>query len=757
MNIFAISRVLLMLVFLLFPHQGKAAFFRSRARVCINEILVNNASANMDMYFNKFSCWIELYNGGSEEKDISGYYLTDNIRRPRKWEIPPCTVIPAKGFVLFWADGENAYDHTNFKLNSSGEMLCLTDPGGMVIDEIAYVSQIPDVSYGRYPDGGSRWFYFASPTPNGSNKRPYRSRKRAASPDFNAKGGFYQAPMEIEVSGNPSGVIRYTTDGSIPGENSPVYKAPLMIDSTTVVRARVFHESLLPSPVSTNTYFINEKFTLPAVSVSMAPEHLWNGKTGIYVMGEDAKLEFPYWGANFRAKWERPANIEFYGQGGERGFSVEAGVRTAGTTSLGNAMKSLSFRLRRKYGQEEFHYRIFENRPYTGFRSFVLRNSGDDWASGVFRDAMMKKICEGIMDLDSQASRPVIVFINGEYWGIHYLTEKIDEFFLASNHNLDPSAIDLLTYSPDLNDFLVRRAIAGSTEEYDMLTDFIEKNDLSAGKNYRRVKNLVDINSYLDYAAMQAYIGNKGWFSNLKFWRPRDKRGRWRWILYDTDLGFGLHAKYFSDTIRYATDIEGGGWQNPPHLTLMFRKLLANKEFRDDFIQRLAGYLNTAFQPERVMRIIESCREEIEPEMPGHIEKWKGQLSCHGFPDLTRFPSTMKKWESNVEVMRTFARERPGYLRRYIIKNFSLNGTITLSLQTVNPEGGRVSAAGVYVPGADFKGVYFKDIPLRLKAAANRGYNFKGWEGISAGTLPEVSIIPENDIEIRAVFEYAGS
>lgn len=725
----------------------------SRTGIWINEILVNNASNNIDPYFKKFSSWIELYNNSNRDVDISGYYLTDNLRNPRKWKIPPGSIIPARGFILFWADLENAYNHTNFKLNPSGEIICLTNPAGFIIDELAYISQIPDVSYGRYPDGNSRWFYFAEPTPNSANvTHHYASGRRAEPPSFSVKGGFYQTTLTLQINCSSSGVIRYTTDGSIPCKNSPVYEKPLTINKTTVIRGRTFLPDLLPSPVVTETYFVNDRFTLPVVSVTMNPAHLWDEEIGIYVMGKDVQPVFPYWGANFRAKWERPANIEFYEPDGKIGFNIEAGIRMAGRTSLANSMKSLAVLLRKKYGPEEFRYKIFDNRDFTEFRSFILRNSGDDWALSMLRDAMIKRICEGRMNLDWQASRPVIVFINGEYWGVHYIMEKIDEFFLASNHNLDPARIDLLTYSPDLKNFLVRRAIAGRTDEYDRFMDFIEKNDLSVPENYRNVKAMMDIDSYLDYVSIQIYIANKGWFSNLKFWKPADEKGKWRWILYDTDLGFGLHSNYSSDTIEYATSDNGGGWENPPHLTLIVRKLLANTEFRDAFIQRMASHLNTTFHPERILNLIETCRREIEPEMPRYIERWKGQLGCYGFPDLVRFPSTMDKWESNIETIRIFAKERPAYLRRHIINNFALKGMMTLSLRKINPEGGRVIVGGVEIRDANFKGLYFKDVPLKLEAIPVNGYRFAGWEGIPVGKSTSVSVILNEDTEVRAVF-----
>ncbi|MBN1445047.1 MAG: CotH kinase family protein [Candidatus Omnitrophica bacterium] len=740
-------------VCMIFPTAAGIASPRAGISVCINEILASNASVNIDPYFKEFSCWVELYNYGSREVNLSGYYLTDSMRKRQKWQIPPATVIPPKGFLLFWADRENVYDHTNFRLDPMGEALCLTDPKGMIIDELAYIRQISDVSFGRYPDGGPGWFYFAAPTPKESNiTERYSSQRRAASPEFSLKGGFYPSALTLKITGPKNGIIRYTTDGSIPDEKSGIYNSPLKINSTAVVRARTFYPGIIPSPVATKTYFINERFTLPVVSVAMNPSYLWDSKTGIYVMGENAKPEFPYWGANFREKWERPANIEFYEKNGKQGFNIEAGVRTAGATSLTNPVKSLAVRMRQKYGTEEINYRIFDNRPFTKFRSLLLTNSSDDWASTVFRDNMIKKLFEGRMNIDYQVNRPVVVFINGKYWAVQYISEKIDEYFLASNHDIDPAKIDLLAYYPDPEKLVFRRIIAGKADDYDRLMDFISDRDLSISENYRHIEAQIDIDEFLDYVCAEIYIANYDWpGGNMKFWKLREKKAKWRWILYDTGIAFGRYAPYSADAIKHATAVSGTLWANPPQSTLMFRKLFANPEFRNDFIQRMASHLNTTFKPERITGIIEICKDEIKPEMPRYIEKWQGHASDYIH---LHFPSTIEQWESNVDSLRVFARERPHYMRSHIMKNFSLNGgTAVLSMQIKNPEGGKIFIGGVHIPDAEFKGIYFKGVPMRMEAVPSKGYRFLGWAGMKEEGGLSVSIVMENNTAVRAVFE----
>ena len=728
--------------------------FKEAPPVVINEVLPANSNAGIDPYFSNYSEWIEIYNPGDKPVDLSGYYLSSSLKNPFQWKIPPDTIIQPKGFLIFWADKNDVYNHTNFKLKPS-DQICLVDPYGRTIDRLIYGIKQPDISVGRKPDGAQDWFYFETPTPGASNTTTaYRTQENAGEVKFSLPGGFYQGKQVLTLSTNSSSAeIHYTEDGSIPTMSSSIYTSPITISSTKVIRARAFANGLLPGPTTTHTYFIDEHFTLPVVSITTDPVNLWDNKTGVYVKGEHAEPRYPYWEANFLQKWERPGTVEFYQSDGKLGFQLDAGIGIAGTTSSANPVKSFYVRGRPEYGKEWINYRIFPDMPLERFKSFILRASGDDWASTVFRDAMIQGIIKGQMDIDMQNYRPVIVFLNGEYWGILYLEEKIDKFFLAAHHSgVDPKQIDLLVYLPDPEKRRPPyRAIDGDEKDYLEFLEFIKTHNLALPENYKYVRTKIDVDEYINYQIAELYIANADWpGGNVKLWKPKSKDGKWRWILYDTDLGFGLYFDYTSDMISFATATNSVEWANPPDATLLFRKLLENPDFRNDFIQRFASYLNTSFHPDRVIKIINQKQAEIEPEMPRYIEKWKNQPS--EFQNL-RFPSTIQEWKANVEKLRIFARERPAYIRQHIIEKFKLSGTAKLTIKILNPEMGKVFVNGVFVPEENFTGIYFKDVPIVLKAVPNPGYRFLSWQGAQQAKTNTIQIVLKEDATIQAKFD----
>ena len=243
----------------------------------INEFLSSNASINLDSDFYSFCDWIEIYNSEDTVVNISGYYITDDLSDPFKFQFPDSSIIQPNSFFIVWADGKDYHPgsyvldpeniditittcHSNFKLKKSGEEIGLFNSNGDVIDSILFDGQITDISYGRKPDGNSEWFYFSEPSPLDSNiSVGYGDTLRSLPPQFLPLGGFYNATQTLELtSENTSAIIRFTLDGSKPNINSESYNTPIVIDSTTVIRAKVFDDSILPSLITASTYFIDE-------------------------------------------------------------------------------------------------------------------------------------------------------------------------------------------------------------------------------------------------------------------------------------------------------------------------------------------------------------------------------------------------------------------------------------------------------------------------------------------------------------------
>lgn len=242
-------------------------------------------------------------------------------------------------------------------------------------------------------------------------------------PVFSAEGGFYTSPLSISISSSEDGtIIYYTTDGSVPGPGSKIYTKPLDIESTTVINARAYKDGYLPSQVVTNTYLIEPMNGFATISITTDPKNLWDGDTGIYVMGKHAEPEYPYKGANFWQDWEKPAHVEFFETDGSLAFSMDAGISIHGEYTRAAEQKSFAIEARKKYQSEYINYRVFPEKNLLQYQSLVLRNSGQDNCNTKLRDVLISRLMKET-GIDYQAYRPAVLYLNGEYWGIYTLRE----------------------------------------------------------------------------------------------------------------------------------------------------------------------------------------------------------------------------------------------------------------------------------------------------------------------------------------------
>jgi uncharacterized repeat protein (TIGR02543 family) len=538
-------------------------------------------------------------------------------------------------------------------------------------------------------------------------------------------------------------------------------KTPFIPDNITngiAVRAIAYKEGCLPSPIVTNTYFIGkdmkERYNVPVVSLVTGEYNLFDYYSGIYVGGEffdnwrRSNPEKPYiWKipTNYHQqgpKWEREASIELYSANSQLLVDQMCGIRIHGGSSSPGPDKSLRVYAREDYGQDLFNIKFFGSKDIDEFKSFILRISGNDFGKTLFRDALMQSLLQDLK-VDRQGYQPAVLFINGVYWGIHNIREYIDLYYLYFNHGADIDKISLLT-----GEAVTKKK--GSDSHYINMLKYIKNNDIADTSVYEHVNTLMDIDNYLDYFISEIYFGNDDWpKNNIDYWRykteeydpgaPYGLDGRWRWIMFDTDHGFGLNGDYTSNTLEHATGDEGYG-------SFLFKRLLQNESFRNSYINRSADYLNTIFSPATVIKQIDKMHDYIAPLIPEHINRWGS-------------PSSVEQWEKEVEVLREFARKRPYYLREYISEKFELSGTVNISITGTDFTEGTIIVnsvdIGKYDPDLDstdvWKGVYFKGVPIKITAVAKPGYVFSGWKNPDSKDA-SLSLIPNKDLSLTAIF-----
>ncbi|MBN1479085.1 T9SS C-terminal target domain-containing protein [candidate division KSB1 bacterium] len=624
--------------------------------------------------------------------------------------------------------------HTNFKIKGDGEILQIVDVAGNVVDTVRTPALAPDVSFGRLPDGQDSWRILALPTPGGTNIDSGFTMP-AAAPIFSLQGGLYNSSLSVELSDTSGGDIYYTLDGSDPDENDNSYTTPIFLKNNTCLRARTFHSNRPPSRIVTNTFIFNEDTEFAIVALASDPYNLYDDEYGIFAFGPNASSEYPYFGANFWQDWERPVHVEFFEPNGTLGFKLDAGMKVFGGWSRGRDQKALAIFQRGIYDTRQINYQIFPDKPITSFESFLLRNGGNAWDGTIFRDAYMQALCEDFMDLETMAYRPAQVYLNGDYWGILIVREKINEHFVAANRGLDPDRLDILDGSGRSSS----QVMAGSNHDYLDFWHFIETHDLALFENYAQVDSMMDISNFIDYQIAEIYIANTDWpGNNIKYYKPQTPGGTWRWLIYDTDFGFHLYdTAPQHNTLAFATEPFGPDWPNPPWSTLLLRSLLQNQDFTRQFINRFADHLNTTFDVDRVVALLDEFDALFYPEMFRQRERW---------------PGSANQYNSRLQRMYNFANRRELYVRSHIRQMFNIAGDIKLNLSTTGV--GRIKVNSKIISRFPWQGTFFQDVPVTLTAIPAPGYRFTRWNGLNDEALTTIYDSRKN-LNVTALFESA--
>lgn len=633
-------------------------------------------------------------------------------------------------------------------------------------------------------------------------------------PVFNYSSGIYKSAITLTVVNMAAdSTLRYTTDGSKPvvdsgewpgylrlqnrsgeadlfsliptnpsmfprdGDLDPMpldklesfgWRAPAESgEKLNIIRVRAFKDGFEPSPVATATFLIREngepRYRFPVVSIAANADDLFDFEQGIYTAG----IWFLYgggWGAD---RWGFPwGNYYLSGRDYEIGghwtflepdgrllWEGDMGIRVHGGGSRSLPQKSLRLYARNEYGKNSFDAPFFGENHRSSFRRLILRNAGQDSieTGTMFRDGLMQGLVRHKEHLATQAFRPTVVFINGEYWGIHNLRERFDRHYLGRTFGADPDNVDYLEGNAEVKE--------GSGDTYLELLTFLGAGDLDSPEALSYIEERIDWRQYIDYVIAQLYFGNHDWpGNNIDFWRdprvslsdPAPLDGRWRWMLFDTDLGFAHEVEPEFNHLELITATGGDKWPNPDWSTFLFRSLLENTVIREHFIQRLASLLSTTFNISRVLAQIDYFEEMFAPEMPEHLLRW-GLLG------------DLNQWRSHVEKLRHYAKVRPDILREHVRAFFELPGLANVTVDAQPAAGGSIRMAGKEIspatPGLEkisplypFTVSWFEAVPLLVEAVPAPGYQFDHWQDDPALKNALRWHLPEAATAITAVF-----
>ena len=637
------------------------------SQVFINELMASNAQSIRDQD-GQSSDWIELYNADSISVDLSNWYLSDKVSSSKKWSFPQI-IIPPHSHLLVFASGKDRLSpeelHTNFKLSADGEEVILTDAAGNTVDYIRFDQQKTDQSYGRYENGHQEWITF-SPSSPGKDNIP-TNQLVGGTLSFSHQGGFYTEPIALELMTDQEGAeIRYTTNGSFPTLNSKLYTVALdlgyessekvdisliptarawqlpagRVQQYPIIRTRAFKNGIPVSPVESATFVIEkdkERFSLPVVSLITEKDNLFDPENGIYILGDSF---------NYQVRGriaEIPVHLEYFDQQQGDGFQLDAGLRLTGNTSRHYPQKSLKIYMRSEYGEEQVEYPIFGEEYSPTFKRLILRTFNSDWGNTGYSDDLAHSIVNGKIDMDYSQRKFVIVFINGEYWGLHSLRDAHDEYLINQEYDIP---IDQINMANAKSGGLETEN--GSLDNYYNLVQYIRQNDLSQAEHYDYVASQVDINNLQEILCSMLFFGNADWpHHNNRYWQNAETESKWRWIFFDLDAAF---KSVLNDNLGllFKAEFDFSSFPEPEDYALIL-PLMQNKTFLHSFRNQFFELLNGPFAPEQTIPKLEEMIEILAPEIEEHSKRWN-------------YPKNKKVWQKENGFIRDFLINRPNYL-----------------------------------------------------------------------------------------------
>lgn len=498
---------------------------------------------------------------------------------------------------------------------------------------------------------------------------------------FSAAGGFYDASFELGLQCNGAYQIRYTTNGNNPTGTSALYESPLALDEALysksdiytiqtacdelffapetvrhciTLRAAAFDEAgNRVGPVATQSYFIRslgcDTHGLPVMAISADSLALFDYETGIFVPGVHYDSTESYWTGNFYQsgkEWERLVNVEFYEPSDNSGINQQAGLRTHGGTSRRQTQKGLKIYAREEYGKKRFKHQFFESIPNESFKHLVMKPFSYQWFNFGIQDDICNRMAAHL-DVESVASRPMVLFLNGEYWGIYYLKEKPDAHYLEDHFGDEDTDYNVVS---NWYGYMVD----GDTTGFVEMMHWVKNCDLTQQEQYAQIGEMIDISSFIDYYCLELFIANKDWpANNMRCYQLDD--GIWRWIFFDGDDAL---MEMSFDVLDNATSTVNLGWPTDSRSTLLFRKLLENKEFKNRFLIRFTELLTSQFTYAVTKAYFDDAAALVRGEVPAQCDRFG-------------LPLNMGQWEYDITTIDRFLKKRVANMFDRLVAFFS--------------------------------------------------------------------------------------
>lgn len=622
----------------------------------------------------------------------------------------------------------NNWLHTNFKIGNTGEKVSLYSPEQVLLSNLFVNCKDLDNSAGLLPDASGNVVIFQTATPQATNNLSEGFTSYLISPGFSVASGMYNEPFLVSISnGNgPESSVFYTTNGTDPTPADIPYTGAIPVFFSSVVKARAFAPGYLPSPVSVASYLLGVNHLTPVLSVVTAPTNLY-GPSGIF--------------DNWQFDWQRAAHVTYFDTLQQVVFSQNAGIQVDGGWGGSRYHPQHSFRVELDngvLGEQPAEYPIIPNRPNrTQYGKIYLRNGSNQYLVLPYKDACQTEMMAGQTNTYYAAWRPVSVYINGAYFGLYELREKLDAEFFEVTENAHPDSIDILSLSAWGGSVL--RAVEGSAEAFFDDYEAFNALDVTNDNYWNLADAYFDLNWYTDYIIGASWMGNTDWpGNNIRIYRSNSTNFRWRFCLIDLELAMAPNSwtDCFFDHIQYMRS------QDPanPYINIWL-KSMQNPRYYNYFINRFADVMNTAYLPERILNLENSFFSQTAIEMQNEYARWG---------DPNNIAGQMNDFYNNHLIFQSQLAERSAQVRSHIQNAFELPNQVAVTLQVL-PEGAGVVRISTVTPNSyPWQGIYFNGVPVTIEAIPNEGYHFLNW-GSNAVIADTLNAVFEGNLNAAAL------
>ena len=718
------------------------------AQVVINEFSASNYTLGVNGDNEDF---IEFYNEGPTQVDLEGYFLSDNPDNPDMFEIPAGTTINAGGYLLIICSNEgevpeNLYVggnlNTNFKITQTmGESLVFSDPNGNVLESYTfYEDWTPtqaDHSWARDQNGVmGQWKVCTNPTPGGGVAADLFD-EYAPTPGFEQEAGYYPGGTNVTLTAPAGFDIRYTLDGYAPNAGSALYSGSIAVNQTTVIRARCFDPNgdFADSHITTNTYFTgDDAHTIMVVSVSGDEQEDGNWPGG--------------WGGGA----DEPCHVEFFNPDGSFWCEASGDSNEHGNDSNAYPQKGFDYITRDQMGHSyAITQPLFHVKERDAYQRLIFKAAANDnypsSGGGHIRDAYVQTLSHlADLKIDERTNESCIVYLNGEYWGVYEIREKVDDLDFTTEYYDQPRHfVDFIkTWGGTWVEY-------GSSNDWMPFVNFVTGQDMTDADNYDYVESVFNTMSLIDYVLLNSFTVCADWLNwNTAWWRGRHPDGsgkKWRYALWDMDNTFGHGANYTGIPSQSADadpcnpeSLNNPGGQG--HIPI-FNALLENEDFWATYINRWADLSNTHFSCENMNAVLDSMIMVIEPEMDRHMDRWGGNYA---------------QWEANVQEIHDFIDDRCAETLIGGIEDCYDVESVTLTLIIDGLGDVQVNSVEIGPYDVPMDATYFAGVPMDLTAEESYGEIFLFWEVVEGDIAladpsnPNLGFILTGDATLVAYF-----